>query len=144
MKTPKNKLEDIKAKQVFTVPDGYFDQLPSRVQARVATPEKQAVFSFPVVLKYALPVVALAIAVIFWMQRHDVNTTQDVHQLLAEIPTADIIDYLEDSDLTLTEIIEDLDVEDDVFDDYMYELDTITEEDMSVYLEDYELTGEFL
>ena len=141
---PKNKLDNIKAKQPFTVPKGYFDMLPGMVQARVATPERKPVFSFPVALKYALPVITLTIAVIFWMQRNDVNTTQDVQQLLAEIPTADIIDYLEESDLTLMDIIESLDYEEFEFDDFMDELDTITEEDMEAYLEDYELTGEFL
>lgn len=144
METPENKLDNIKAKQPFTVPEGYFDKLPGIVQARVATPKRKPVFSFPVALKYALPVITLTILVIFWMQRNDVNTTQDVQQLLADIPTADIIDYLEDSDLTLTDIIESLDQEEYEFDEYMNELDTITQEDMETYLEDYELTGEFL
>jgi len=144
MKTPDNKLDNIKTKQVFIVPDGYFDKLPERVQARIAKPEKQAIFKFPAVAKFALAVVTLTIAVVFWMQNNEVNSTQDVHQLLAEIPTTDIIDYLEDADVSLSDIIESIDHEGSVFDSHMNEIDTISEEDMSIYLEDYELTGEYL
>lgn len=144
METPEDKLKGLKDKQLFTVPDGYFDRLPERVQARLATPEKQAVFKFAVVFKFALPVVVLTIAVVFWMQNNGINKTQDVHQLLSEIPTDDIIDYLEDSDLSLVDIIDRIDEQESVFENQMNELDTISEEDMSVYLEDYELTGEYL
>lgn len=144
METPENKLKNLKHKQLFTVPDGYFDKLPGRVQDKIVTSERRTTFKFPVIMKYALPIITLAIVVIFWMQRYNVNTTQDVHQLLSEIPTVDIIDYLEDSDLSLAEIIESIDQDGNVFDNYMNELDTISEEDLDVYLEDYELTGEYL
>jgi hypothetical protein len=144
METPKNKLDHIEAKQPFTVPDGYFDKLPNVIQAKATSPKRQSVVSYPLALKYALPVVALTIAVIFWLRSVDVNTTQDVHQLLSEIPSNDIIDYLEESDLALMDIIESLEDQEYVFDNYMNEDDTISAEDMSEYLEDYELTGEFL
>ncbi len=144
METPENKLKNLKEKQLFTVPEDYFDKLPGRVQAQITTSNKQISFKFPVVFKYALPVITLTIAVIFWMQSNNISKTQSVHQLLAEIPAADIIDYLEDSDLSLADIIESIDQEGNVFDNYMNELDTISEEDMNVYLEDYELTGEYL
>lgn len=144
METPEDKLKGLKDKQLFTVPDGYFDRLPERVQARITTSEKRMVFKFPVALKFAFPVVLLTIVVVFWMQNNGINKTQDVHQLLSEIPTDDILDYLEDSDLSLADIIDGIDGEESVFENHMYELDTISEEDMSVYLEDYELTGEYL
>jgi hypothetical protein len=144
METPEDKLKGLKDKQLYTVPAGYFDRLPERVQARIATPDKQAVFKFPVVVKFALPVVALTIAVVFWMQNNGVNKTQDVQQLLSEIPTVDIIEYLEDSDLSWEDIVDGMDREESLFDNHMDELDTISEEDMGVYLEDYELTGEYL
>ena len=144
METPEDKLKGLKDKQLLTVPDGYFDRLPERVQARLAAPERQAVFKFPVVFKFALPVIVLAIAVVFWMQNNGINKSRDAHQLLTEIPTDDIIDYLEDSDLSLADIIDGIDQEESLFENHMIELDTISEEDMSLYLEDYELTGEYL
>ena len=83
------KLEDIPKKtekSIFKVPDGYFDQLPTVIQARM-TKEGRRIFPSNIIsfsLKVAVPVVALVIAGIFWFragqtaddQLDDVDTEQ--------------------------------------------------------------------
>jgi hypothetical protein len=51
------KLEDISKKNIFEVPDGYFEKLPGIIQARVAKPESTP--WFVPTLKFALPIVAV-------------------------------------------------------------------------------------
>lgn len=64
------KLEDIPKKSIFKAPDGYFEDLPTVIQARMAKEGSRSplswVFSFS--LRYALPVIALVIAGIFWFR----------------------------------------------------------------------------
>lgn len=112
------KLEDIPRQAPFKVPDGYFDELPMKIQARMAKrgpglPESRF-FNFS--LKFILPVVALLVAAFFWFrpappdsQLSDVDTEQialylnDVEHLDLEEGsetngwTKDELDQLEDT-----------------------------------------------
>ena len=47
------KLEDIPKQNIFEVPDGYFDKLPSVIQARIAKPEPKF-WQLPA-FRYAMP-----------------------------------------------------------------------------------------
>jgi len=101
------KLEDIGKKEVFNVPEGYFEKLPGIIQARVATPNKEReirpVFSYA--LRYALPVIVLFALGIFWFNRQSQLTTAE--SILASIQTEDLVAYLNDADLTTEELLED-------------------------------------
>jgi hypothetical protein len=85
------KLEDIPKKTPFKVPDGYFDRLPTVIQARMAKgtsggfPLRVVSFS----LKFVLPVVALVTAGIFWFRPVPTLDSQ-----LDEIDTGQIALYL--------------------------------------------------
>ncbi|HZY82929.1 MAG TPA: hypothetical protein VFE50_25590 [Cyclobacteriaceae bacterium] len=60
------KLDDIPKKNIFKVPDGYFEELPAVIQARMAKEPKKSYF-VPVV-KYAVPVAAMLIAALIWFR----------------------------------------------------------------------------
>jgi hypothetical protein len=87
------KLEDIPKKSVFKVPDGYFDQLPTVIQARMAEGKRSplsGVFGFS--LKYALPVIVLVVAGVFWFR-----PDPSIERQLNDIDAEQIALYLDDS-----------------------------------------------
>lgn len=99
------KLEDIPKNHPFKVPEGYFDKLPGVIQARIAekTEVKEAKPYFRYALQYALPVVVLAmVAVIYFIPKN----TQDVNTMLASVSTEDMVAYLENSEITTEELLE--------------------------------------
>ncbi len=102
------KLEDIPKKQVFDVPEGYFEKLPGIIQARVASQQRQEkvrpVFAYT--LRYALPAVLAFALVIFWFNRQaDVMSAESI---LASVQTEDLVAYLSEADLTTDELLEDV------------------------------------
>lgn len=99
------KLENIPKKNIYQVPDGYFDKLPGILQSRVAKDAKKPwvlpnlVASF----KYALPVMIIGIAGLVWFNSQSSN--QDAESLLATVDTEDLIAYIEASDISTDELL---------------------------------------
>jgi hypothetical protein len=98
------KLEDIPRKAPFKVPDGYFDQFPTIIQARMAKDGGGArashVLNFS--LKFVLPLVALIAAGIFWLRPDPAPANP-----LDDVDTGQIALYLSDVehlDLEETEV----------------------------------------
>lgn len=100
------KLENIPKKEIFSVPDGYFDTLPGKIQARISkeTPAHAQGFVFRYKLQYVLPVVVLLAAGIYWFA--GTNETSDPETLLASVHTEALMAYLSESDLTTEDILE--------------------------------------
>ena len=137
------RLEDIPKKNIYKVPDGYFDNLPTIIQARVTEKSSSKTPSFALRLRYALPVLALAILSVVWvLTRESGEDAASAEQLLASIDTPSLIAYLEESELTTDELLEniefsldevsaiesdvyDLDIEQDALDELLneYQLD---------------------
>ncbi|MBT1697756.1 hypothetical protein KK083_12765 [Fulvivirgaceae bacterium PWU4] len=103
------KLENIPKKEIFSVPDGYFDTLPGKIQARISkeTPAREQGFVFRYKLQYVLPVVVLLAAGIYWFASS--NQTNDPETLLASVQTEALMAYLSESDLTTEDILETID-----------------------------------
>jgi hypothetical protein len=99
------KLEDLPKKEIFTVPDGYFEKLPGVIQARVAAPSKAARPVLRYTLQYALPVVVLLAAGIFWFAPATTSSTQ-AETLLADVNTEDLIAFLNDTDISTDELLD--------------------------------------
>jgi hypothetical protein len=95
------KLEDIPKKNIFEVPEGYFEKLPGIIQSRVAKPEVTPWFA--PTWKFALPVLALVAVGIFWFSS---QTGVSIEQQLAAIQTEQLIAYLDDGDLTMDDLAE--------------------------------------
>jgi hypothetical protein len=102
------RLEDIPKKQSFKVPDGYFDDLPMRIQARILETEKKSSWSWmpspSFALKFVLPVLLVGIvSVVVW---NNLSSTKDPFAKLDSVPTEQLLAYLESDDITTEEIIE--------------------------------------
>jgi hypothetical protein len=100
------KLEDIPKKQVFEAPEGYFDSLPGIVQSRVAKQTGTRSMVWLPALKYALPILVVALGLVWYM---NADKTETPEQLLASIETIDIEDYLDESDMTTEDLLEHID-----------------------------------
>lgn len=98
------KLEDIPKKQIFEVPEGYFEKLPSIIQSRVSQrhEEKSAWYSYS--LHYVLPAVMIIAAVIFWFNHSQTDTNAEM--MVASIQTPDLIAYLGEADFSTEELLD--------------------------------------
>lgn len=105
------KLEEIPKKNVFEVPDGYFDQLALKIQAKTETisPAKRTISGWSFALRYALPVVLLTIGGIVVLKP---KAVQDTEQMLASIPTEHLIEYLHESEIAEAELLEAINFDD--------------------------------
>ena len=131
------KLEDIPKKDVFKVPEGYFENLPSIIQARVTGQKKERAFlpSFSYALRYAVPVVILGAIGYFWLNPAQPKTAESI---LATIETEDLVAYLTETEMTTDELLESvqLDANDlDQIEDEIYS-EQITDEDLDEILDE--------
>lgn len=120
-----SRLEDIPKKPFFRVPEGFFDKLPSDIQARLETAPRQV--RQPLVryaLVYVLPLL-IAAAVIFY----NIRQAKPVESILASVETTDLIQYLEDSEITTDEMLLEVDLNAD-------ELETIESAVYGLYVDE--------
>ena len=105
------KLENIKKKNIYTVPDNYFEQLPMRIQVRVN--EKKPVLglslSWGLALKVAFPAIAVVL-IVFYFGIYSNNSQLSPDEILAQVSTEDLIAYIQTTDITTDEIIEEIDL----------------------------------
>ncbi len=105
------KLEDLPKKQLYSVPDNYFDELPGIIQASVVKPEhirSPSVF-WSASLRYALPVLALVMMLVYFGIRIN-NNSIDVQAMLDDISTEDLVLYITESELTTDELLSLIDI----------------------------------
>lgn len=98
------KLDDIPRKNIFDVPEGYFDQLPARVQARISASsrDRSASWSWTGALRYALPaLVAVALFTGWWLKQGP----EDPEAILATIEAEQLAAYLEANGLVTEDLI---------------------------------------
>jgi len=143
------KLEDINKKNIYKVPDNYFEQLPTRIQTRVNNEEKA--FRFSLSWRFALRVATPAFALIlllFYFGIRTSDTAQSPEALLAMVETEDIIAYLENTDITTDDIINEIDFSsiDLTFEDeeiIMQDID-IDQDEMNLLFDEYGIDSEIL
>ncbi|PZR38680.1 MAG: hypothetical protein DI538_09025 [Azospira oryzae] len=97
------KLEDLPRKNIYQVPDGYFDKLPGVIQSRVARKENHHEVSWGLVFRYAFPVLLLAVAGIFWF---NATTLGSAEEELQTVNPEQLSLFLNDTDLSTEELIE--------------------------------------
>jgi len=98
------KLDDIPKKNIYEVPDGYFDRLPTIIQSRIVEKDHARKPFFIYSLRYAIPVLTLAIVTLIWL-RNDKNN-MNAEQILASVDTSSLIAYLDESEVTTVELLE--------------------------------------
>jgi hypothetical protein len=106
------KLEDIPKKDFFEAPEGYFDRLPGVIQSRVAAGKREPVWIpyFRLSLKYALPVVIIGIASLFYLNKPELESPEN---LLASIDSEQLVAYLDDSDVSSEDLLESVPLDND-------------------------------
>jgi hypothetical protein len=144
------KLDDIKKKNIYTVPDKYFDQLPTRIQSRVNEEQPVSRWRWNQSLIYKLAAPAFVVVLLlFYFGLDNKKETQDFETILAQVSNEDIIAYLGNTDITTEEIIEAIDFSDAELDFYedgpiMRGLEDIGEEDLNTLFDEYGLDEEIL
>lgn len=119
-----SRLDDIPKKNFFQVPEDYFQRLPSEIQMRVASRRRSPVRI--IMLRYALPVVLLAAAVVFFYRP---GTGTNAEAILASVDPVELIEYLHDTGMSTDEILENVELtpeELDALEDEVY-IDTNSE-----------------
>jgi hypothetical protein len=97
------KLDDIPKKNIFEVPDGYFDRLPMKIQARVEiTKETHSIPVWNLALQYALPIVIVGFALVYYFK----PKPDQPEDLLASISNENLIAFLDESDISESDLLE--------------------------------------
>ena len=132
------KLEDLPKRVDYKVPDGYFDSLPGRVQARVnAGNERSWRFNLGLSMRYALPLVVLLGIGIFWYNQ----SNQSIETQLSGIDEGQL-EWFIDDDLTSEELVENVswspeDLE--ALEDEVYNALDASGEGLDVVIEEFDL-----
>ncbi len=106
----KYRLDDINKGRVFTEPpEGYFDKLPGIIQAKTANKGSEKAKTYWIGALRLIPAAAAVVLILFYTGIFEANQVNDVDELLAQVSTEDIIDYLGSVDLTTEEILEEVD-----------------------------------
>ncbi|MFN8689865.1 MAG: hypothetical protein ACK5XL_07680, partial [Cyclobacteriaceae bacterium] len=101
------KLDDIPKKNVFDVPDGYFEKLPGVIKSRVEKPERQANWNTWLITRVAVPVLLLVGAGIFWFsQPQRITGYADIEYELGQIDQEQLSLFLDDNELLNEELME--------------------------------------
>ena len=102
------RLEDIPKKQSFKVPDGYFEDLPMRIQARIEAEKPKPVVSFnygKLATRYALPAILIGIVSVgLW--NHYAVKAEDPLLALETVSADQLVAYLENDEVTADDILE--------------------------------------
>jgi hypothetical protein len=97
------KLEDSPGKADFKVPDKYFDELPTRIQARLTNSKSPGWHFTPrFALRYALPLIGLFGIGLLWYNQ----SNQTIIGQLENIDEAQLSFFIDDPDLTSEELVE--------------------------------------
>jgi len=136
---PTFKLDTLDKKEVFKVPEDYFLNLPTIIQARVIKPEKneQSLISWSFGLKYALPVATLIIVAVYLVIGFETKKL-DVQAILDEVSTEELISYLDESDLSTDELLSMIDLDDFDVDGLIdEEIELLNDEEWDEILDEY-------
>jgi len=110
MEKQKFQINDLKKENILKVPEGYFDDLPMRIQSRIEQPKsiwEHSTLSFSI--KYALPAIAIILIAYFGFLRSP--SIPEYEAILNEISTEEIVNYLAYSDVTTDEMLDNFDLE---------------------------------
>ena len=137
------KLEDFSKKEGFKVPDGYFDKLPTIIQAKaIASTNQKLVFSQLGVLKLAIPSVLLLLVAGYFGYKYQNNTDRldsKIELMLADVSTEEMVGYLDDSDLSSEDFLELVSFEGERIDDLPFDLENVSDEELELLINDFEI-----
>ncbi|MCX7638719.1 MAG: hypothetical protein N2044_12820 [Cyclobacteriaceae bacterium] len=127
-------LNDIPKKEIFEVPDGYFEHLPQVIQSRISKPQKQERPYFKLVVRYALAIAIVFVVLWLWLVP---SKQQTAEELLAGVNSEELIQYLNETGVELDDIFSSLEIDD-------VEVDRIEEEVFGLFPEEATLDEHIL
>ncbi len=137
------KLEDISKKETFSVPNGYFDTLPTIIQAKaIESTKKSFVFNTSIALKFALPSLILVMVAGYFgykYQSSSISADDNIELLLADISTEEMVEYLDQTDLSSEDFLELVSFDGEQIDDFSIDLENITDEELDLLMEDFNI-----
>jgi hypothetical protein len=98
------KLEDINKENIYKVPDGYFENLPMKIQQRTSVASEGRTSLVPSKLWYAIPAMVLVIAGVLWFGQPEAQVV-DAETLLASVETTELVSYLDEVDMTDADVL---------------------------------------
>ena len=137
------KLENISKKDAFSVPDGYFDKLPTIIQTRaIESTKKREAFKAVGLLKIAIPSLLILIVAGYFGYKNQNDTEKrnsKIELMLSEVSTIEMVNYLDETDLSSDDFLELVSFEGEQIDDFSYELETISDEELELLINDFEI-----
>jgi len=113
------RLDEIPKKTLFEAPEGYFEKLPSRIQARISKPEPAVTWG-KLTIRYALPALLVgAVSALLLLNQPNLSP----EEVLASIESEQLVAYLEDTELNTDDLLDAVTLEADELD--MLELDAL-------------------
>lgn len=132
-------LDNLPRKSIYSVSDDYFDKLPTRIQEQVTTRNKQSApaYIWSISMKLALPLIALVIMVVYFGSRIT-NNELDIQAMLDEIPTEELVNYLNESEISTDELLSLIDIEELDIDGMMEEnVMLFNDEELDIILNEF-------
>ena len=136
------KLEDIPKKDIFEVPEGYFEKLPGIVQSRVSASSKRKTTQWVFALRYAIPILILAGIGIFWFNNSPSYQYNELEAELEALQPDQLSIYLNDTDLSTEELVETVTwSEDDLqeLQENVYSTLEVTSQELEDVLDEYDV-----
>lgn len=135
------KLPEKATKQVFSVPDDYFDKLPTIIQSKaIDSTKKTSVFHTNLWFKLALPVLLVLVVVSYWGFKYQTSTSDaQIEAMLADISTEEMVNYLDQTDLSSEDLLELVSFEGEQIDDFSVDLENISDEDLELLMDDFNI-----
>lgn len=135
------RLEDIPKKQSFKVPDGYFEDLPMRIQVRIETEKPKSVVSFSygkLALRYALPIILIGIvSVAVW--NNYAAKTEDPLVALENVAAEQLVAYLENDEISADDILENASFSNTMVDEMQQPYEGISEKELDELANEYDI-----
>lgn len=141
------KLDEIRKEKVYSVPDDYFEKLPTIIQTRAVESTKQKNWLAGVgVLRLALPaLVIILVAGYFGYKYQFGKVTEDarIEAMLADVSTEELVNYLGQTDITSDELLEMVSFEGESLEDFSSPgLDEVSDEDLELLIDDIDFGNE--
>ncbi len=122
------KLEDIPKKPIFDIPEGYFERLPNRIQSRIAEGGRSEFsFVYRYRLQYVIPAAFFIAVLSIWLLRPQAPT--DAESILATVDTEQLVAYLNESEISTEDVLEEFEFSPDDVEDIEAEVYQLQLED---------------
>ena len=105
------KLDDIPRTNIYEVPDGYFEGLPTIIQSRLSDQnQRNPSFRWALAGKFAIPaLVIMTTAGIFWYQYE--GSSNNPQKMIESVSSQNLISFLQESEISEEELLHSVDLD---------------------------------